>query len=57
MVTRRLNRIFKPDGRALVVACDQPLRGERAYYLVAPLREDEPAALGLFRKWLAGVNP
>jgi fructose-bisphosphate aldolase, class I len=22
MVTRRLNRIFKPDGRALVVACD-----------------------------------
>ncbi|MDH3676269.1 MAG: hypothetical protein OES12_12305, partial [Anaerolineae bacterium] len=22
MVTRRLNRIFKPDGRALIVACD-----------------------------------
>jgi len=41
----------------LVVACDQALRGERAYYLVAPLREDEPAALGLFRDWLARVNP
>jgi len=25
MVTRRLNRIFQPDGRALSVACDQGL--------------------------------
>ena len=25
MVTRRLNRIFQPDGRALIVACDHGL--------------------------------
>lgn len=44
----------------LVVACDRPLRGERAYYLVTPLRGEEPSALGLFRDWLvsaAGANP
>lgn len=39
----------------LVVACDQPLRGERAYYLVAPLRGEEPAALVLFRQWLVAA--
>ena len=37
----------------LVVACEQPLRAERAYYLVTPLRDQEPAALVLFRQWLA----
>ena len=36
----------------LVVACDLPLRGERAYYLVAPLRDEEPATLVIFRQWL-----
>ena len=37
----------------LVVACDQPLRGERAYYLVVPRREaDAPSALGLFSEWV-----
>lgn len=36
----------------LVVACDQALRGQRAYYLVSPLRHEEPAALILFREWL-----
>lgn len=42
----------------LVVACDLPLRGERAYYLVAPLRDEEPAALVLFRQWLlAAAQP
>lgn len=39
----------------LVVACDQPLRGERAYYLVAPLRDEEPAALVLFTQWLSAA--
>lgn len=39
----------------LVVACDQPLRGERAYYLVTPLRDPEPAALDLFRTWLVAA--
>ncbi len=36
----------------LVVACDQPLRGERAYYLVTPLRDTEPQAVMHFRHWL-----
>lgn len=36
----------------LVVACDQPLRGERAYYLVEPLREGELQAVMHFRHWL-----
>lgn len=36
----------------LVVACDRALRDERAYYLVTPLRDDAPRALGLFREWL-----
>nr|WP_315489480.1 LysR family transcriptional regulator [uncultured Rhodoferax sp.] len=37
----------------LVVACDQPLRGERAYYLVVPLRDGETQAVMHFRHWLA----
>ena len=37
----------------LVVACDRPLRGARAYYLVTPTLAKEPAALALFRQWLA----
>ncbi len=36
----------------LVVACDRPLCGERAYYLVTPLRNEEPPALVHFREWL-----
>ncbi len=36
----------------LVVACDQPLRDDRAYYLVAPLRDEEPMAMARFREWL-----
>ena len=39
----------------LVVACDQPLRGERAYYLVVPQRDGDPDALALFRKWLVSA--
>ncbi len=35
----------------LMVACDRPLRGERAYYLVLPMLEQEPQALTLFRNW------
>ena len=37
---------------SLVVACDQPLHGERAYYLVSPDRADERPAVGVFRQWL-----
>lgn len=37
----------------LVVACEQPLKGERAYYLVTPERADERPALNAFRQWLA----
>ena len=40
----------------LVIACDQPLRGERAYYLVTPINDGEPAALILFRQWLVGAT-
>jgi DNA-binding transcriptional LysR family regulator len=36
----------------LVIACDQPLRGERAYYLVTPLGNTEPQAVMHFRHWL-----
>ena len=36
----------------LVVACPQPLRGERSYYLVTPVLEHEPAVLGEFRLWM-----
>lgn len=36
----------------LVVACDQMLPGDRAYYLVQPERGDERPALGWFKAWL-----
>jgi LysR family glycine cleavage system transcriptional activator len=39
----------------LVVACDRPLRGERSYYLVAPVlpdARDAPPALAVFEDWL-----
>ena len=39
----------------LVVACDQPLRGDRAYYLITPALAEgaQPApALRVFRNWL-----
>jgi LysR family glycine cleavage system transcriptional activator len=36
----------------LVVACDQVLPGDRAYYLVQPERGDERPALGWFKAWL-----
>jgi DNA-binding transcriptional LysR family regulator len=39
----------------LVVACDRPLRGERSYYLVAPVlpdARDAPPALPVFEAWL-----
>lgn len=36
----------------LVVACDQPLRAGRGYYLVLPVRRDAPPALGRFQQWL-----
>lgn len=39
----------------LVVACDQPLRGERAYYLVVPLQAGETQAVMHFRHWLVEV--
>ncbi len=39
----------------LVVACDRPLRDERAYYLVTPVRADESPALGHFREWLVSA--
>ncbi|CAN5371222.1 LysR family transcriptional regulator [soil metagenome] len=36
----------------LVVACDQPLRGERSYYLVVPERRIGHAAIDRFKDWL-----
>ena len=39
----------------LVVACNHALQDERAYYLVTPLRDAEPAALQDFRQWLLEV--
>ena len=36
----------------LVVACDRPLQGERAYYLVAPERSDERPVMTHFLAWL-----
>lgn len=41
----------------LVVACNLPLRGSRAYYLITPLATDGAptrAALEAFARWLAG---
>jgi DNA-binding transcriptional LysR family regulator len=39
----------------LVVACDQALKGERAYYLVTPERADERPVVTTFREWLERV--
>lgn len=36
----------------LVVACERPVRGERAYYLVTPARADERPVMKTFRAWL-----
>jgi DNA-binding transcriptional LysR family regulator len=36
----------------LVLACDQVLPGDRAYYLVQPERGEERPALGWFKAWL-----
>ncbi|RZI63367.1 MAG: LysR family transcriptional regulator [Variovorax sp.] len=45
--------LMREDVRGdLVVACAQPLSGERSYYLVTPDRGDERPLLGLFRDWL-----
>ena len=41
----------------LVVACDKPLTGSRAYYLMTPIATDDApkqAALGAFAGWLRG---
>ncbi|NMM18351.1 MAG: LysR family transcriptional regulator [Rhodoferax sp.] len=40
----------------LVVACQQPLPSERAYYLVTPERADERPAVTVFRDWLGQVT-
>jgi LysR family glycine cleavage system transcriptional activator len=37
----------------LVVACDLPLKGERAYYLVTSERSDERPVVKIFMDWLA----
>ena len=36
----------------LVVACDQPLKSGRSYWLVMPERGDDKPALSLFENWL-----
>lgn len=36
----------------LVVACNLPLRGERNYYLVAPVQNAQRSPLPAFRQWL-----
>lgn len=36
----------------LVIACNQPLQGERGYYLVSPVRAQQPPALMAFSQWL-----
>ena len=35
----------------LVVACNRPLRGERAYYLISPTQA-QPPVLATFARWL-----
>jgi DNA-binding transcriptional LysR family regulator len=40
----------------LVVACDRPLRGERAYYLITPLGGAESQAVMHFRHWLVAAT-
>lgn len=36
----------------LVVACAQPLRGERGYYFITPAQTPAPAVLDTFSRWL-----
>jgi len=36
-----------------VVACDLPLKGERAYYLVSSERSEERPVVKIFMGWLA----
>jgi len=36
----------------LVVACDLPLKGERAYYLVTSERSEERPVVKIFMDWL-----
>ena len=38
----------------LVVACTQPLRGERGYYLITPAQAPSPV-LAAFSAWLVSV--
>ncbi|MDM0111665.1 LysR substrate-binding domain-containing protein [Variovorax sp. J22R133] len=38
----------------LVVACNRPLRGERAYFFVTPERADERGVVSIFRDWMVG---
>lgn len=40
----------------LVIACDQPQRGERSYCLVAPALAQERLALTAFRQWLVNAS-
>jgi DNA-binding transcriptional LysR family regulator len=39
----------------LVVACDRPLQGERGYYLVMPVQDEDAPVVALFSAWLARV--
>ena len=39
----------------LVVACDRPLQGERGYYLVLPVQDEDAPVVALFSAWLARV--
>ena len=39
----------------LVVACAQPLRGERGYYLIHPAQPAPPPVLAAFAHWLQGM--
>ena len=40
----------------LVVACQQPLPSDRAYYLVRPERDDHPTATQVFADWLVAAT-
>lgn len=51
LVPRLLVEAELADGE-LVVACNQPLVGERAYYLVMPERGEERPVLKTFLDWL-----
>jgi LysR family glycine cleavage system transcriptional activator len=41
----------------LVVACDLPLKGERAYYLVTSVRSEERPVVKTFLDWLVSTLP